>query len=471
MMRKLATGIGAAVCALLCFSCQPVQPGELPEDVSGGAVVVDLKTVDAPEEGTSVVVNVSAPQGASVTTRVETTAKDWLSVNPLDGTQYEIKVEMNDATKARSAKLFFSATGCASATVTVSQAGAADVKHLNVSQTDFSFTHKGGDGSFTVDAYPEPSVEVVEGAEWISGVELKDGECSFSVAEWVTEEFGVVRTGKIKLSAIKSEDVIVTVAQSSSEFVRRSLVTKFTGTWCGYCPFMSFAIEGAIETFGDAIVPLYIYSGSDSLDSDGTLATTLKVTGLPSGIVDYRAFFSNYNEVSDTQAQLEALVQETLDSYPSASGFKGKTSISGGKLNIEVSVLSTVTEPDMKLAVVVMENGLVAKQEFYGTASDYPEIDFKNYVHDHVARVWPSGSLGESLPVEAGKPVTKTYSVDLGSGWVAGNLEVAFFTIRPFPSEYVKGVSGAKYTDKAGGYVDNVVCVKAGESFEYDSIK
>ena len=133
-----------------------------------------------------------------------------------------------------------------------------------------------------------------------------------------------------------------------------------------------------------------------------------------------------------------------------------------------MSVLPIVTEPDMKLAVVVVENGIVKSQAFYGNASDYPEIDFNNYVHDHVVRVSPTGCTGESFPVEAGKISSKSYSVELEQSWDASKLEAIIFTLRPFPASPVQAVSRAKYTNKAGAYVDNVVSVKAGESVSYD---
>ena len=133
-----------------------------------------------------------------------------------------------------------------------------------------------------------------------------------------------------------------------------------------------------------------------------------------------------------------------------------------------MSVLSVVSEPAMKLAVVLVENGIVKDQKFNGNASDYPEIDFNNYVHDHVVRVSPTGCTGESFPVEAGKISSKSYSVELEQSWDASKLEAIIFTLRPFPASPVQAVSRAKYTNKAGAYVDNVVSVKAGESVSYD---
>ena len=172
--------------------------------------------------------------------------------------------------------------------------------------------------------------------------------------------------------------------------------------------------------------------------------------------------------VSEISAPEEGLVEESAESYASVTGFEASVKVEGGSLKVDVSVLPIVTEPDMKLAVVLVENGIVKAQKFNGNASDYPEIDFNNYVHDHVVRECPTSYTGESLPVEAGKVSSKSYSVAIDKSWDASKLEAIIFTLRPFPATPVQAVTRAKYTDKAGAYVDNVVSVKAGKSVTYE---
>lgn len=462
-MKKLsALSLCAFMGAALVLSCEPVE-GEN-EDVSGGSVTVSVSEISAPEEGLVERLVVEAPEGLEISTKVESTAKTWISVSPAEGNQFEITVARNEATKSRKAKVFFSAPACASATVVVSQAAAAHEKEFSVPTTSVSATHYGGRLSFSVDAYPQPSIEIVEGSEWISGLTFADGVCSFDVAAWEGQEPGQVRTGVINVVPVNGETESVSVTQSSSEFVRRSLVTKFTGTWCGYCPFMSFAIEEAMEK-NSHIVPMYVY---DDLGGDDSLFNFFGISGYPTGLVDFRGLFSNESQTSSMVACIEGLVQESSESYPSVTGFEASVKVNGGSLKVDVSVLPVVSEPAMKLAVVLVENGIVKAQKFYGNASDYPEIDFNNYVHDHVVRVSPTGCTGESFPVEAGKISSKSYSVELEQSWDASKLEAIIFTLRPFPASPVQAVSRAKYTNKAGAYVDNVVSVKAGESVSYD---
>ena len=467
MKKTLVKSFGAAVCAMLVLSCNP-DSLEGTEDVSGGEVTVSITDISAPEEGVVETIVVEAPNGLDITTKVESTAKTWINVTPAEGNKYEIAIARNETTKARKAKVFFSAKSCVSATVVVKQDAAAEEKHFSISTSSITATHRGGKFSFEVKAYPQPSFELAEGIDWISGLSFSDGVCSFEVAEWINQEPGLVREGAVIVTPVGEEPVRVAISQCSSEFVRKSLLTKFTGTWCGNCPFMSFAIEGVMEN-NKQIVPLYVYdTSSGSLSSDNGLLNTFKVSGLPTGLVDYRALFINESVESRTQALIESIVAESAAHYASATGFEASVKASSGKLTIDVSVLSLINEPEMRLAVVVMENGIVANQVYYGNAADHPEIDFSKYVHDHVARVWPTSYLGESFPVEAGKVASKTYSVDIDKAWNVDNLEVAIYTLRPFPAEPVETVAKASYTERAGAYVDNVVSVKVGESVSYD---
>ena len=80
----------------------------------------------------------------------------------------------------------------------------------------------------------------------------------------------------------------------------------------------------------------------------------------------------------------------------------------------------------------------------------------------------PEGGLVERLVVEAGKVSSKSYTVAIDKSWDASNLEAIIYTLRPFPATPVQAVTRAKYTDKAGAYVDNVVSVKAGKSVTYE---
>lgn len=466
MAKKLLFGLGAIICAMFAVSCEgsaPVYPAD--GNPVGGKITIDTEMVEVPEEGQSVEITVSVPGGAEATTRVESTAKTWVSVEALGNNVFTVKVEMNDDLKERSAKVFFSSAGCTSASLVIVQAAAGGEKHLSVSQTAVNVEHGGASFNLEVEAYPAPTVEISEGADWLTAGGNKGKIYNFKVAAWETSEKGSVRTATIKFSAAKSADVIVTVSQSSSEYYRRSLVTKVTGSWCGYCPFMSFAIEDAMAKLGDRMVPMYIYNNSGDLttDAETQFSKTMPVGGYPTGFVDYRGVVSNATTTSATQSVIEQLVAESDASYPSATGFDASCSVSGGKLNVEVTVYSTITEPDMKLAVAVMEDGLISNQSFYGNASDYPGVSFANYVNDNVVRTWPTTFLGESVPVEAGKTVTKSYNVTMKSSWNAANMSVAIYTIRPFPANPVQGVK-TKYTDKAGGYVDNAVRVDAGKS-------
>ena len=110
--------------AALVLSCEPVEGENV--DVSGGSVTVSVSEISAPEEGVVETIVVEAPNGLDITTKVESTAKTWINVTPAEGNKYEIAIARNETTKARKAKVFFSAKSCVSATVVVKQDAAAE---------------------------------------------------------------------------------------------------------------------------------------------------------------------------------------------------------------------------------------------------------------------------------------------------------------------------------------------------------
>ena len=138
MKKSLALSLCALAGAALVLSCEPVEGENV--DVSGGSVTVSVSEISAPEEGLVETLVVEAPEGLEISTKVESTAKTWISVSPAEGNQFEITVARNEATKSRKAKVFFSAPACASATVVVSQAAAAHEKEFSVPTTSVSAT-------------------------------------------------------------------------------------------------------------------------------------------------------------------------------------------------------------------------------------------------------------------------------------------------------------------------------------------
>ena len=52
-------------------------------------------------------------------------------------------------------------------------------------------------------------------------------------------------------------------AAQSQPFVRRSVIEEYTGTWCGFCPRGTVALQRLTEQFGDRCIAIAIHSGDN----------------------------------------------------------------------------------------------------------------------------------------------------------------------------------------------------------------
>lgn len=91
---------------------------------------------------------------------------------------------------------------------------------------------------------------------------------------------------------------------AGKEFWHKSLGMRFTATWCGYCPNLAKGFSKAVSQYPDKIELLNLHPTSSNLGFSGTsaLANIFKVTGYPTGMIDYRKQIDNYS--SDYAATL-----------------------------------------------------------------------------------------------------------------------------------------------------------------------
>lgn len=457
-MKKLFVGIlAAALCLLSC------EKEEERVDMS-----LSQSRAEVSAFGEVVSVGVVNPLGGTVSARPEPSARSWMSVEEKDGI-FSITVTENEQTVARSGKVFFSAAGCKTANIVVNQEAAEGEKHINVSSTYFAVKPEGGSFSLTVSAYPAAEAKVIEGGDFLGFTPVSDTKFDCVVPPFESADPAATRVARIEFDNKVFKPVTVTIVQYATIIERKSLVTKVTGAWCGYCPFMSFSIEKAMEDMPGKLVPMYIYSGDGAvLDTPGgsPFINRYDIKSYPTGVVDYRAMVNNNLDPESGKKPFENLALEATQNLLAATGLSLSVNVSGGKLNADIEVNSLVNE-DMKYVVAVLQDGIVYKQSFYGNASDYPDVNFSKYVHDHVTRHFFTSALGDSFTATKAQPYTKSFSVNMNSAWVADNMSVVLYVLRNTPENTTRNVRGVIYTNVTGTYVDNVIVCKAGESVKF----
>ena len=232
----------------------------------------------------------------------------------------------------------------------------------------------------------------------------------------------------------ESEPVTVTalvIAEEGKAFFRRSLVLDFTGTWCVNCPKMDAAIEATMEQRPGRVVPVSVHCLSiDPMyvkPLSDNLVKQFGVKAYPSAVVDM-----------DPESLITTASPELLQSHMDrllagrelAAGVRVETTLSGEDYTLKAE-MTAVREGDYSLAVLVLEDGIVATQT--GGEPDQ--------VHNNVLRSWTEGET------HAGLAEGDTAVLEL-AGTVPAKSRFAVLVLR-------------------GGLVDNVVTCAAGASTDY----
>ena len=265
---------------------------------------------------------------------------------------------------------------------------------------------------------------------------------------------------------------------SKTNFVRRNLLTQFTGTGCGYCPLMMNALHQVLTdpVYGDKVIvaAAHLYNEEDPcwLTEAQTLDNALGVTGYPSVYVDLnKSASANYtlaslkNCIDNAQARVEV-----KGGIAAASAYHAEE----GYIVLNATVKAKVTT-EFRVGAWLLEDGIYGKQSVYPDPySDSGEkiqpldgVDFNT--HNNAIRLTNSKAAntdfsGFSLgTIEAGKTASREFAFKLkenGTGsktkWNHDNLRVIVF---------ISTKEGSKW------YVNNVVkCPKDGSvDFEYEN--
>ena len=245
-------------------------------------------------------------------------------------------------------------------------------------------------------------------------------------------------------------------ADWSQSFYHRSLVMRFTATWCGYCPMMASSVKRAMELAPDKLVPLNLHGNGSTLVFSGTssLMNQYAIGGYPTGIVDGRQEVSNGNTES-TAKRIVAIMEETEANYPTASGISLSSQLEGDQLSVDLYLYLRYAD-DYRVTVLLMESGIIANQE------DYNEGAHSNYRHDDVARLSLTNIHGDTFSAAADQSVKHLeYSVSVPSGYNRDNLSVLVYVQRAYGSQTV--IRSGNYGNY---YVDNAVNVPVGEALQ-----
>ena len=221
---------------------------------------------------------------------------------------------------------------------------------------------------------------------------------------------------------------IQVVVNNVINFNKRVLIEDFTGTWCQFCPRVSYAIELVHAQTSDVVVTA-IHRGSDPYNFTGATAleNQIGLSGYPTAMLNRNTEW-NYPETST--ASVSQAVNLTSGVNPKL-GVAMETTTSGNTSTVNVKVKFWKNFSNLKLVVYALEDNLIYNQtnstSYYGGAN--PIVGFE---HDHVLRaVLSSSILGETITgsTNLNDEFSKSFTYNIPANVNASNVRFVAFVI------------------------------------------
>lgn len=240
--------------------------------------------------------------------------------------------------------------------------------------------------------------------------------------------YGTEHSSTVTLRAI---DFSVPVLPEDPEpdnlsFTRKCLVTQFTGTGCGYCPFMVLLLRDLMEdeeySSRFVLAAAHTYSSSDPAYLSSRLDQAMGVNSYPNLVIDMKYSYGNYNSYSGLTATLDQAYSECGP----GTGIAVSTGLEGNTAVIRVSVKAAETG-EYRIGAWLLEDGIYGRQSNYGAEGDFDTHD--NCIRVADSKVSASDFSGHSLgTLEKGTEAEYVFVIDIEDGWVKENCHLVVFT-------------------------------------------
>ena len=274
-----------------------------------------------------------------------------------------------------------------------------------------TFTVTGNDG---IDYTAESTITMADGTE-ISGN-------SYTTAAEGTFVFTA------SYNSLTSNGKQLTVSDTVVKFQKNVLIEDFTGTWCGYCPRVTYGIE-QVEAATDFAIPVAIHV-FDSMEASGI--GTLVDHFNSAGSYPFAKLDRNVTWSSPQPSNLAQVVGFTTTDAD--LGLSISSALDGVSMTVDVSVKFEVdySASNLKLIVYILEDNVIQDQtnstSYYGGASVLTD-----FVHNDVLRVMLTDSFGDAIlssETVANTTFDKTFSMNVPSNVIdTAEVSVVAFVV------------------------------------------
>lgn len=244
----------------------------------------------------------------------------------------------------------------------------------------------------------------------------------------------------------------------TQNFKRKVVFEDFTGTWCQYCPYGSWALDSMEKAnrMGDNIV-VFGWHIDDDMQFPGSvkMAQDFGISSFPTGIMSRRFSYGN-TQWSEAHPWYTASRQEALRA-PTVDIRITNVKVVGTKIDFDVEVtpldLATMPKEDTSkyaLFVGVTEDAVVRDQQFINGQM------LMDFVHNNVARYIATATQGDNFPMGTTTtvntyPIKKHFSFNSINGeWVLNNLRIKAFVTNASSKTKFQYIQNADQTHRLG---------------------
>lgn len=194
----------------------------------------------------------------------------------------------------------------------------------------------------------------------------------------------------------------------SGNFKKHVLIEDYTGTWCGNCARVAYAVE-QVKLQTDKAVTVAIHDGNDPYSFNGI--GPLKDLILPNST--WSLPISRLNRMTVWTYPEPTNIQQAIDltGNNTTLGLALISNVANGNINLDVKMKFIQNYTDLKLVVYLLEDKLIYDQRNY-TNYFNGENPIANFEHNHVLRSSLTNILGDNVTgTNYNSTITKSFSL------------------------------------------------------------
>jgi len=302
--------------------------------------------------------------------------------------------------------------------------------------------------------------------ETISGVDIPAfGTYDFTAADMYTTSSGVTDEVTVTISNpngnmdgdASNNELSANITGISFVPTKRVVTEEATGTWCGWCPRGTVALEYMAETYPETFIGIAVHNGDPMTVSeyDGSM----DVGGYPGSHVDRVVMDTDPNS-----ANLEAIHNERINEVAPAEIMQVVTYDADTRMvTAEVSAEFVAPVENYLFNLVIVEDSVTGtssgfnQANYYSGGTDLFSLDGTNWadlpdplpaseaVYDHVARAILGGWAGQagSIPssVAAGETHSYTFTYTLPDNMDENHIHVVAFLMDTNNDDIMNAIS------------------------------